>query len=1019
MSFHFLNTVVNKVEGAGKAVGHDVIAVDKTILKPLSFLGNLPANQGLPSLHPGNQVQSFGHAAQDVGRQAISFGAPVGSEIYNRVVAPVAHLPQETFNTKSLGLGNQNVPSISQTYHQTHQTHGAPLSFLAAGATAAGALPFGPGKEAEGLIKSSTKDLITHTGQDIGNPALHLPAKGIYAKLTPQQQLHLADETKNIPVSGGDVPHLTQLDILKNSTHKEVPMSELTAQSPNVARAIKGVDIAQQLVHAKSPQDAFKTLTDSGVDPVTAKRIAPAVASTKDPNIINNIITRAHTPPPTPEDIIAARTPPRPPEPAPIATKLPTDLPKQPNIVQKGFLSVRGQIAGAGLHGQDIADRLQESRNASETGQAQFVQKIPTVLSLNKNEFSHFVNTLEDLDKGAKTIDAGPKVQQAIKEWTGNIQSIRDRAESAGLKVGDLGPNYFPRNYTELLKNQEGINKAANHLVDTGQADSIGEALHQIEFMKGRYSTPYGHFEQSRKLDLPGYDKSKNALLNYISGAHDRIANAEQFGPKGEIARQLIASAGAEGHSIPRLLDNYQIATGVKKYNETGEKVSSTIRGVQRFRSLGLSSLLNATQSTNTASVAGIFNTAKSALELFSPTQKQYIKDSGVIIDTVINNLREGGGVGKSAIGKATAPLFGHVERFNRSVAAVAGKNYANKLASKGGEKELAVLKDKLGVQGNIGKKLTPEQEIQAGRKMVELVQFKVDPQDLPGWTSSPGGKLVAQFRTFSYKQTGFIYNELLKEASKGNVAPLARFLAVGIPMGIAAGGLRNKLKGQVGVATKGNQEQTTPESDAFHEAMAGLGNIGAFGLGPGDASFLVQNRKSTHLPEYAAGAIGGPTAGLAVGLTQDAQQAASGNYAAAERRGLKSLSAAGPALSNKLVPFDGLNKTEKTTLDSLKKQGAPQKQVDSYKTFFQTKPPSATSVNKDIDKALEANDFNKATQLAKDYNSKVEKAYADWAKKYGNDVPDDLYNRYTGKYINPDGFDARQERLQTPILNR
>lgn len=775
--------------------------------------------------------------------------------------------------------------------------------------------------------------------------------------------------------------------------------------------------VAEQLVKASTKEEATKALVKSGVDESIAHKIAPGVAATKDPHIINNIIDNAHKPPALPQSPVAQLTPSETTKTAGQGTKLPIELPGQTSAIKKAFLSVRGELSKAGLHGQEIADRLQETRNASETGQAEFVQKIPTVLSLKKNEFTHFVNSLEDLSKGIKNVDAGPKVQQAINEWTQNIQSVRDRAEKAGLDVGNLGQHYFPRNYTELLSSQEGLNKAANHLVETGQADNIGEALHQIQFMKSRYSTPYGHFENSRTLDLPGYDKSKNALGGYISGAYDRIANAEQFGPKGEVARQLIANAGGEGHDIAHLLDRYQIATGIKSYSPTTEKASSAIRGFNRFRSLGLSSLLNVTQSNNTAAVSGIWRTAGAAFKSFTPAQKQYVKDTGVIIDSVLNNLREGGGVGKSAIGKATAPLFGHVERFNRSVAAVAGKNYATKLVSKGDEKSLNILREKLGVQGDIGKKLTPEQEIQASRKMVELTQFKVDPQDLPGWTNSPGGKLVAQFRTFGYKQTGFIYNQVLKEAAKGNVLPLTRFLAVGIPLGVAAGQARNTLRGQPGVGARGNQQ--TAETDIFHKAIEGLANVGGFGLGPTEGKFLAQNATSPRFPEYVAGTVGGPTAGLAVGSTIDVSQAAGGNFNGLERRGLKSLSSIGPALSNKLVPYNGLNKNEKSTIAQLKKEGAPTNQINSYTTFFNTKGPSSSSVNKQIDEALKKDNYDKAYQLAKDYNVKVEKAYSAWAKQYGNDVPEDLYSKYTAKYISPDGFDARQQRLTTPILSR
>lgn len=956
LSFHFLGT-------AAKDVGHAAATVARGNTKPgggvFGFLDNQlgpPNSEQAKANHnlgakTAQQVQKVPvvgradthivNAGKSIAQGTIGAGIPIGNEIYNRVVAPAANLPQQTFHPQDLGgagttlLGDKPILSPSQTFTATRQAgHGTPFSFLAAGAVAAGAIPIGGGeaKAAQGLVKASTT------------------------------------------------------------------------------------------------KDAIQALTKSGVDETIAKKIAPAVAQTKDPNIIKNIIDNAHNPPALPRSPLEQLTPGGPPKTAGQGTKLPTELPKQTSATKRAFLSVRGEISKAGLHGQEIADKLQETRNVSERGQAEFIQKIPTVLNLNKNEFTHFVNSLEELDKGAKNVDVGPKVQQAINEWTQNIPSIHERATATGpgkanLDVGNLGQNYFPRNYTELLSNQEGLNKAANHLVETGQADNIGEALQQLQFMKSRYSTPYGHFENSRTLDLPEYDKSKDALVNYISGSYDRIANAEQFGPKGEIARQLISNAGAEGHDIAHLLDRYQIATGIKKHNATAEKASSAIRGVNRFRSLGLSALLNVTQSNNTAAVSGIWNTAGAAFKTFSSSEKQYIKDTGVIIDSVLNNLREQTGLAGKITGKVTAPAFGLVERFNRSVSAVAGKDYATKLASKGDEKSLNILREKLGVQGDIGKKLTPDQEIQAGRKMVEITQFKVDPQDLPGWVDSPGGKLVAQFRTFGYKQTGFIYNQVLKEAAKGNALPLTRFLAVGIPLGVAAGTARNVLKGQTGAGQKGNQD--SPATDAFHQMIDGLANVGGFGLGPTDAYFLGSNAKSQRFPEYVASTVGGPTAGLAVGSTIDASQAANGNFNGLERRGLKSLSSIGPALSNKLVPYSETSKDQKAVLDQLKQEGASKEQVTTYEQFFSSGKSlkgEEGKARKEIDAVLkkEGPDSQTAYNIAKAYNAKVEKTYSKWVKDYAQKYgTDDLETRYTQKFIDPDNFSDRYDSLSTPIINK
>lgn len=750
--------------------------------------------------------------------------------------------------------------------------------------------------------------------------------------------------------------------------------------------------IAEQLAKADTVSAVKKIIP--GVEDSKAQ----AIASQKDPQMIDNIlqgknqVTRPAPIPPAPK--------PTPSEGANAPGQGIAELPKRANAVQRATLSVTGELSKQGPAGQEIADRLSKARDISERGQAEFIQKIPTVLKLKGNEFHDFHDALAAADKG-ETIKTSPQVAQAVKEWTANIPSVRDKAIGAGLDVGNLGPNYFPRNYTELLKSDEGRNIAAEHLVKTGQADTLGEAAMTLDNMKLKYNTPFGHFENSRTSDLPGYDISKDAIINYINGAYNKIGHATQFGPRNEGAKELITTLGKEGHDINRALRNFQIASGTKQYDSGAiDTASKALRGFNRLRSLGLSALLNATQTNNTAAVTGIWRTAGAAFKHFTPDEKQYIKDTGVIIDSVLNNLREATGLSGKITGKITAPAFSTVEKFNRSVAAVAGKNYANKLADRavsGDAKATSVLRNKLGIEGDIGTKLTKEQEIQAGRKIVELTQFKVDPQDLPGWTNSSGGKLVAQFRTFQYKQTGFVFNQLLKEAKNGNPAPLARFIAIGIPLGVGAGAVRNTLKGQPGVGTKGDQEH--PSVNHFSQAMEGLANVGAFGLGPTDAKFLAQNSKSQRFPEYVAGVTGGPTAGFTVGTVTDIGKATAGDAKPLERRGLKALSSPGPYLQNKLLPYSALNKSQGNIIAELKKEGADKNTITAYNSFFNVKTPKSPS--KQLDAAILQGDFNKAQSIADAYNEQLAKAYDKWANKYGQYAPQDLQSRYDSKKLN------------------
>ena len=596
-------------------------------------------------------------------------------------------------------------------------------------------------------------------------------------------------------------------------------------------------------------------------------------------------------------------------------TKLPTELPKQTNALQRTFLSVSGELSKMGDSGQEIARRLGAARDTSETGQAWFMKQIPTVLKLNNKEFPRFVDALKALSKGEDPGVITPNIQQAINEWSQAIPQVREVAGKVGLDVGDLGPYYFPQNYSELLNNQAGLNKTANALVKSGQAKTIGEALQQLQFMKRQYSTKFGHFEESRKVDLPGYDKSKNALISYIQGAFNKIGDVEQFGPKGEIASKLISQLGSEGQDAERASRLVKIANGTEEYNQPGlEKVSGAMRAFNRVTKLGLSAILNAGQLTNTATKGGFFRTVKDAGKFLTKNDRDFIDATGVNADSVLSNLREQTGVSGKITGKITAPGFNAVERLNRGTSALVGRDMANVLHEKAiaGDANAEQALRQLGVEGDLGPELTPQQQIQAARKFVEQTQFKVDPQDLPAWANSPMGKMAAQFRTFSYKQQKFMWDEVVKQATQGNVLPLLRFVTVGSAVGYVTGQARGVLRGQPWTQVKGNQENPT-QSDVG-QFLTALNNVGGAGL-VSNAIFPAQNVKSSRFPQYLASSVLGPTAGFAVQTATNVSQAAAGNPSALERQGLNTIPIAGPFIANKTMPF-------KTTSSQAKKAG-------------------------------------------------------------------------------------------------
>lgn len=590
--------------------------------------------------------------------------------------------------------------------------------------------------------------------------------------------------------------------------------------------------------------------------------------------------------------------------------EFPTSIPK----IQRPLISATGEISRYGEPGSELATRVRLARDTADAMVGHYSAQLKTVSSLRRAEWDEFYRALNKLDAGEELgFTPSPKVMQALEEWKKFTPNIRKEAVNVGLDPGDLGEWYFPRSYRKSLSSKKGREAAVNHLVDTGQAAKWAEEanfdtpLQAAIDIVGRYENIYkgtsdnvlGNLKFSRRWDLPEPDTGRDVIGNYLQGVAKSVGQTQYLGPADEIAHELIAQTAKLGYSpkdLANMLNKYNIAMGKAELGgaEAFKAFSRVAREFQAFIRLGAAAIANAGQATNSASVMGIWRQARGAFKGLSKANRQEIESMGVVSDQILTALREGHGFGRTAAGRIAAPFFQEIEKFNRISTAIAGADWAKTLAKKGDEASLRILKEKLNVTGPIAKKLTDQQLGEAARSIVNLTQFRVDPMDLPGWVASPGGKLVAQFRTFSYKQSGFLWNEVIKEAANGNVKPMARFLAVGIPMGIMTGKVRDVVKGR---------PSETPETAGGFIAE-GIQNVGGYGMA-GDVTFLWQTRKSANFAQYGAGVIGGPSAGFLVETLTNVGRAAQGQPESLQRQAIKAIPTAGPALQRSLMPTD------------------------------------------------------------------------------------------------------------------
>ena len=561
--------------------------------------------------------------------------------------------------------------------------------------------------------------------------------------------------------------------------------------------------------------------------------------------------------------------------------------PKKVGYIDQGLNRVRNVIEKQGEAGKEIARRLQATRDLAEVSAGGWVSRMPTVNSLSKAEFVNFVDASE-----GKAKPLNQKVAQALNEWTGVRSEIYQTAKSSGLDIGKL-ENYFPHRFDPKMFEGDNFVKAVQHLVETKQAATTDEAAKMLRYAQDTVrNRRHGNLEIERIVNLPGYEKTKDALLDYISSASDRISQVKNFGQNDDIAMELINRVGQEGFDASATKNLFDIAIGAKQYGDLQGNISQTLRSTNALTKLGLGAITNTGQNLNTATVTGlvrtIVNVPKAAM---SQEAKDFALKTGVTLDTVINSLKEGAGYSGVA-GKLGAPGFNKVEKFNRTLAAVAGRDYARELAKKGDAKTLA----KMGITLK-GNKLTPEQEIQAARNIVERTQFKVDPQDLPGWSSSPWGRVLTQFKSFSYNQSAFLGREIIEPALKDkNFAPLLRFVGVGIPLGMGIQTIKNVARNR------------KDEENPAKRAQQGFSQVGGLGLGgdivtglfPMNGKYLDPNRATT----MALSTLAGPTVGTAIEGYGSVANAIQGKPENLGRFALKQIPVLGGTLQNTLLPY-------------------------------------------------------------------------------------------------------------------
>jgi len=639
---------------------------------------------------------------------------------------------------------------------------------------------------------------------------------------------------------------------------------------------------------------------------------------------------------------------------------------KEPSWIRRALTTSNGIISRFGEPGMAIATKINNANMRSKQLQQRVITSMPSVMKLGKNDFVKFVDTLDARSAG-QDIPMSPKIAKAVEEWNKTMPTIVARARNAGIDMGDLGPNYFPRFYKDIMNNS-GFNRAAQKLVDNGQAANIGEAQRILGRIREDYVRPFGNLEKSRiSADLP-YEKNHDAMVNYLNRATKRISNAEQFGPQNQILDQLRSDVANQGIDIgPQSVftKNLETSLGLASHNPFFMKLANRTKAFNAFTQLGLAGISNLSQPVNTAIVGGVGRSLQgvSRYGIGSVSKKLGLANKSTqaldraisqgttlehsITDITAQMLGTRGKVASFVV----SPLFRQIERFNRTHTAIVSEIYGNALAKKaaaGNKQAQRLLTEKLGVTGKINQKLSSLQLSQAANGLDKLAQFHVDPGNLPAWMDTPLGKVISQFSQYPYKQTQLIYNHVLLESIKGNPAPLLRFLTIAPAAGLAVSESRRIVSGK-----------PSPEGETSQQKyIRGVSAIGGLGLPVQYAQNLVQGAKFNTPLENALSTFGGPTGSLLTELSQAGKKAQQGNLKPLEKAVVRRIPLVGKPIAGRAFPTQKQEIDKKVAAGKFNELTPEQKLIATYK-----KPEESKFLNMTEKQKQEAIKKNPALQ--------------------------------------------------------
>lgn len=411
----------------------------------------------------------------------------------------------------------------------------------------------------------------------------------------------------------------------------------------------------------------------------------------------------------------------------------------------------------------------------------------------------------------------------AIQQWRQIAADIANKAQEVGLEIrvpikdeltgrviGEkkvpFSPreNYFPDyikedKLKELFGDQPAFNRFLKQMAKKNNI-TMAEA-HKIisEFINGRASLS-GHLERAKTAQLPEdyYIRDARKILpKYISSAYDRIYEAREFGGDDSILTNLFDEAIKKGEDFKEIRELAMRALGRENFRESMQKISSFATMYNNITKLSLAAITNLGDIVKPFVRSGFIPAIKAIAQSFTKSGKELASKAGVV-NPVLKQFAEEMKLGDKFF-KYTG--FEATESKLRQISANAGKNYVEilykKLVKNPDNSFIRRRLDQFGLDADLLLKngLKENDKIEAAYQAIADTQ-PISKLDAPFYWQSPTGRILTQYKQFSYKQMSFAREFIFKEIKHGNIKPFLTFIIMGAAVGEGVGDLKAWARG-------------------------------------------------------------------------------------------------------------------------------------------------------------------------------------------------------------------------------